>query len=234
MATHYDVLPIPARLPYTRLFSAGPIQIGVEYRLLNEDIISEEYGEDSREQFGNAPPPELPAVVDEDGVSVHIFDETASREYVRFDCFEDYPHYHYIDAAAGHQTVHGFDVVAHGPMDEWVVQCLSRRLPEMLTEAGAADLARALDPTTLGSVLEDVALEIERARQCGRPTLAEASAASCSPDGVQSRCVATRRKRRDPLRIVAANDPTGRRRENPRRGSGELAQPRPHLCRAAL
>jgi hypothetical protein len=173
MSIRYEVLPIPARMAYTRLHSAGPVQLGVEYRLLNEEIIAEEYGDDARERFGNAPPPELPAQIDEDGVSVHVFDRETSREFLRFDCFEDYPHYHYIDPETGRQTVHAFDVAAHGPMHEWVIQCLSHRLPEMLAEAGASELARQIDPRALERALPEVALAIERARQAGRPIPAD-------------------------------------------------------------
>jgi len=177
MSTHYEVLPIPARMSHTQLYSAGPVQFGVEYRLLNEDLIAEEYGDDARAQFGNQPPPALPTEIDEDGVSIHVFDRSGGREVLRFDCFEDYPHYHYIDAQVGHQTVHDYDVVAHGPMHEWVIGCLSQRLPEMLIEAGAEHLAKAIDPRTLETILPDVSLAIDRARQAGRPILAEPSKA---------------------------------------------------------
>jgi hypothetical protein len=176
MSIRYEVLPIPARMAYTRLCSAGPVQLGVEYRLLNEEIIAEEYGDDARAQFGNAPPPELPAQIDEDGVSIHVFDREASQEFLRFDCFEDYPHYHYIDPKAGHQTVHSFDVAAHGPMHEWVIESLSHRLPEMLVAAGASELARQIDPRALESALPEVALAIEHARRAGRPIPAEEAA----------------------------------------------------------
>lgn len=175
MATHYEVLPIPARMAFTHLFAAGPIQIGVEYRLLNEEIIAAEYGEDSRAKFGNKAPPGLPTTIDEDGVSIHVFDAAARREYLRFDSFDDFPHYHYIDPDAERQTVHDFDEVADGPMDAWVIRCLSARLPEMLACAGAESLARQLDPKTLEPVLEHVAREIERARRSGRPIPVEST-----------------------------------------------------------
>lgn len=173
MPTRYEVLPIPPRMSHTQLIAAGPVQFGVEYRLLNEHLIAEEYGADARAQFGNVTPPELGAQIDEDGVSIHVFDQTDGREFLRFDCFEDYPHYHYIDAELGHQTVHGYDIVAHGPMHDWVLDCLSRRLPDMLVQAGAEKLARALDPRAIERVLPEVVMAIERARQAGHPILAE-------------------------------------------------------------
>ena len=48
MPTRYEVLPIPARMDHTQIYSAGPIQFGVEYRLLNEALIAEEFGDDAR------------------------------------------------------------------------------------------------------------------------------------------------------------------------------------------
>ncbi len=110
--------------------------------------------------------------VNEDGVSIHVFDRTASQEFLRFDCFEDYPHYHYIENEVGHQTVHDYDAAAHGPMHEWVIECLTQRLPEMLSNAGEAKLAQEIDANAIEKILPEVVLAIERAREAGRPLLA--------------------------------------------------------------
>jgi hypothetical protein len=169
MATHYDVLPIPAQLDFTHMIPAGSIQFGVEYRLLNEEAIAEEYGGDARAKFGNAPPVELGDQIDEDGVSLHVFGAEDGQEYLRFDCFDEYPHYHYLNPVAGHQDVHVFDIAAHGAMHAWVIDCLSQRLPEMLAQAGAEKLAQSVDGGKVASALEDVAREIENARRAGRP-----------------------------------------------------------------
>ena len=176
MPTRYEVLPIPALMAHTQLYPAGAIQFGVEYRLLNEEIIAAEYGENSREQFGKDVPPEMQSQVDEDGVSVHVFDRDGQREILRFDCFEDYPHYHYIENSLGHQTVHDYDSVAHGPMFQWVLDCLTERLPEMLRQAGEDRLAQEIDPRAIEQVLPEVEHAIERAREAGRPVPASQSA----------------------------------------------------------
>jgi hypothetical protein len=176
MPTRYEVLPIPALMAHTELYSAGPIKLGVEYRLLNEQIIQEEYGDDAREQFGKDVPKDLQSQVDEDGVSIHVFDQSGGREFLRFDCFDDYPHYHYIDNQVGHQTVHNFDAAAHGPMHEWVIECLTQRLPDMLSHAGEEKLAQEIDPSAIVKVLPEVVLAIERAKEAGRPLLAAAGA----------------------------------------------------------
>jgi hypothetical protein len=180
MPTRYEVLPIPALMTHTELYSAGPIQLGVEYRLLNEEIIAEEFGPDAREQFGKNVPPDMQSQVDEDGVSIHVFNKTGRREFLRFDCFEDYPHYHYIENDVGHQTVHGYDAAAHGPMDEWVIECITLRLPEMLRKAGEAKLAQELDPHAIEQILPQVVLAIERAREAGRPILVAQSSSNAS------------------------------------------------------
>ncbi len=173
MGTHYEVLPIPALPEYTHAFRAGVLTFGVEYRLLNEALIDTEYGADSRAKFGNTPPPGLPTQIDEDGVSLHVFGPDG-LEYLRFDCFDDYPHYHYIEAREGRQEVLEFDPQAHGPMRSWLVACLRGRLGEMLVRAGASDIASGWDPQAHAEVLAAVAAEIEAAVLRGKPTPAPA------------------------------------------------------------
>ena len=172
MPTRYEVLPIPALMAHTELFAAGPIQLGVEYRLLNEQIIEAEFGQDARAKFGKNVPADMQSNVDEDGISIHVFDRTGGQEFLRFDCFADYPHYHYIENDVGHQTVHQYDEPAHGPMLEWVVDCLRQRLPAMLDQAGEGKLANEIDPHSMEKILPDVVLAIERARKAGRPVVA--------------------------------------------------------------
>lgn len=174
MATRYDVLPIPALMQFTETFEAGAVTFGVEYRLLNEEIIAQEFGADSRAKFGNKLPPGLPEVINEDGVSVHVFGTEDEHEYLRFDCFDDYPHYHYITPAEETQLVLEFDPVADGSMVDWVVSCLAERLPVMLEHAGASELAEKVDPGRIGGVLGDVEREIRAAADRGTPVRVQA------------------------------------------------------------
>ena len=169
MPPTYEVLPIPSISAHTRRFEAGAVTIGVEYRLLNEAIIAEEYGENSREQFGGVMPESLPAVVEEDGVSVHVFSARDGGEWLRFDCFGDYPHYHYISPEEGRQTVIEFDTAAEGPMVPWVLTRLRSQLPEMLRRAGGEKVAEAVDPQAVAAVLDDVEREIRAAERRGKP-----------------------------------------------------------------
>lgn len=173
MAIRYEVLPIPAIARYTRIFEAGCISFGVEYRLLNEQIIAEEYGKEARAKFGNVTPEALAGVIDEDGVSVHVFGSEDELEHLRFDCFSAYPHYHYLVPSEGHQTVIQFDPIADGPMVPWALRCMRSRLVPMLEHTGALELARQVDPAVVDKVLVDVAREVEAAVQHGKPMLVD-------------------------------------------------------------
>jgi hypothetical protein len=161
-------------MQYTRLFDAGAIRLGVEYRLLNEEIIAEAFGPDSRAKFGNELPPGLPASVDEDGVSVHVFGADDGQEYLRFDCFDDYPHYHYLAPHEGRQEVMEFDPVADGPMVPWMIESLRTRLPEMLRHASVPELAGRIDATLVEKLLPELEAEIATQNDRGKPiTVAE-------------------------------------------------------------
>lgn len=133
-------------------------------------MIRDAYGENAREKFDNTLPPTLTGAIDEDGVSVHVFGSEDHLEYLRFDCFEDFPHYHYISAREGHQTVMDFDTIAHGPILSWTLGCLRSRLSEMLTRSGAPDLAEKLDRALLDRVLDKVEGEMKAAVTRGKPT----------------------------------------------------------------
>ena len=50
-----------------------------------------------------------------------------------------------------------FDPLADGPMRSWLVGCLRERLGEMLSRAGAGDVAASWDPRVHTEVLEAVA-----------------------------------------------------------------------------
>jgi hypothetical protein len=175
MSIRYEVLPIPAIARYTKIFDAGSVSFGVEYRLLNEQIIAEEYGDDARAQFGNETPEVLGDVINEDGVSIHVFGAEDELEYLRFDCFSDYPHYHYLAPKEGHQTVFQFDPVAEGPMVPWAIDRIRSRLPEMLEHVGAKEIAKKVDIALVEKVLIEVNREVEAAIRRGKPTLVAAA-----------------------------------------------------------
>jgi len=130
------VAPIPEATTY---IPARALSIGVEYRLLTDDIIDAAFSRDLREASGiEADRPQ--AGLDDRGVSIHVCDAETGHEFVRFDNFGDDPHYHYI-VPGSHNVVVPFDYVAHGDFLPWAFGRLRTQLPDMLREAGAADLA---------------------------------------------------------------------------------------------
>jgi hypothetical protein len=162
-------LPVPAFLENTARFVAGPITIGVEYRVLDEAMILDYYGPDARAKFPNGAPAGMGAVIDEDGLSLHVFGTADGREYLRFDCFDDAPHYHYLDPASSRNVVHDYDAVAHGPIVEWALRTLSTRLATMLSHAGAIELANSLDVDAVTEVMPAVEAEARRMLAIGHP-----------------------------------------------------------------
>ncbi len=89
------------------------------------------------------------------GWSVHVCDAATGAEYLRFDVFEGDPHYHYIHPGDHHFVV-PFDRAASGDMTEWAIECLRRRLPEMLEHAGASDLAARVDRAQLEAAIPEL------------------------------------------------------------------------------
>lgn len=114
---------IPIMDHNARFFRAGPITFGVEGRVLGT----------------------LEGKVGEIGASIHVFNADRSEEWLRFDCFDRGPHYHYILAAEGHNIVWGYDVGANGPMLPWAINAIRTRLPSMLRKAGAEALAAEVE-----------------------------------------------------------------------------------------
>ena len=162
-------LPVPAFLENTARFIAGPVTIGVEYRVLDEAMILDYYGPDARAKFPNGAPAGMGAVINEDGLSLHVFGTTDGHEYLRFDCFDDAPHYHYLDPPSSRNVVHDYDAIAHGPIVEWALTTLRTRLGTMLAHAGATELAESLDEAAVAEVMPAVEAEARRMLAIGRP-----------------------------------------------------------------
>jgi hypothetical protein len=105
----------------------------------------------------------MSGVVEEDGLCLHVFGTDDGLEYLRFDCFDDAPHYHYLNPHAPRNVVVDYDAVANGPILDWALRALRTRLPEMLRHAGAPELAARVNPVEVAQVLPDVTRETARA-----------------------------------------------------------------------
>ncbi|HVM63361.1 MAG TPA: hypothetical protein VMU14_00775 [Acidimicrobiales bacterium] len=166
----YSTLPVPAFLEHTVVLHAGPVDFGVEYRLLDEATILAVYGPNSRAAFGGVRPAGIGEVVHEDGVSLHVFDAATGEERLRFDCFDDAPHFHLLAPGEARNVVVEHDP-ADGPLLDWALERLASSLPTLLDEAGARDLASRLDPATVGAAVVTVRAVARYAAAAGRPVL---------------------------------------------------------------
>lgn len=159
--TRYSVMPIPPVEAHTTWFDAGAVRLGVEFRLLNDAIVAaarlEDADGDQRGQTRN---------LDDRGVSIHVCAEQdgEEREFLRFDCFAEDPHYHYISWRDRSNEMLHMDPVAQGDPVEFALESIARRLPALLSRAGAEDVARRLDGDALERSLRHVRREAMRLR----------------------------------------------------------------------
>ena len=129
--TRYDQLPIPMVTEHCIPVDAGAVQLVVESRTLTNEILERAFpgGVDTQVRF------------DDFGASLHVCGTTDGLEYLRFDCFEHEPHYHYIEQAAGANTVVRIDELAVGDPVDFSLACVEYHLPAMLRHCGVAALA---------------------------------------------------------------------------------------------
>jgi hypothetical protein len=158
--TRYDLMPIPPVEAHTEYVDAGSVRFGIEYRLLDDAIAAasttaEATGGDSADE-----------AFDDRGVSIHVFgvDDQGALEYLRFDCFDEDPHYHYVSWRDKSNEMLHIDPVADGDPLRWALERLRTRLPQMLARAGAGHIAARLDPQRLDEALPRVAEAAYRAR----------------------------------------------------------------------
>ena len=165
--TRYDLMPIPPVESQTEYFEAGAVTFGVEYRLLTDAIAaasalerasgSDSAGGRAGERF------------DDRGVAIHVFgcDDPASSqrlEYLRFDCFDEDPHYHYVCWQSRSNEMLHIDPVADGDPLTWALERIRTRLPQMLARAGATRLASRVDARLVEAALPRVSEAAWRAR----------------------------------------------------------------------
>jgi len=159
--TRYDLMPIPPIDAHTAWFDAGAVRIGVEYRLLSEAIaaasaIEAASGDDAAGPIGH-----------DRGVSLHVFGVDAAgnaSEHLRFDCFDEDPHYHYVSWRDKSNEMLHIDPVADGDPLAWALERIRTRLPQMLRRAGADDLADRVDGDAVEAILPRVTEAAYRAR----------------------------------------------------------------------
>lgn len=160
----YNMAPQPPSEKDTTWFPAGALTIGVEFRDVNPDDLLDLYKDDP-EQLKELLEKSPDGGFADNGVSLHVNDAASGHEYLRFDVFDNEPHYHYIhdstDPIVNNVVV--FDPFAHGDMLPFAVACLRNRLAEMLPRAGAAELAAKVDQALVDQALTEIEPLAERA-----------------------------------------------------------------------
>jgi hypothetical protein len=153
----YDQLPIPMIAEHCIPVDAGAVQFVVESRKLTNEIIAD--------TFDGVVDAAIP--FDDFGATLHVCGTGDGLEYLRFDCFENEPHYHYIDQAAGGNTVVRIDELAVGDPIEFSLACVEHHLPDMLRHCGVAGLADAVagQPDKVDAAVTEVRELMRKARQ---------------------------------------------------------------------
>ena len=152
--TYLDSVPVPHDPQATTYHAVGSITVGLEYRVF--DPVAERLKYTDEEIAATGPDSLFHRDDADEGICVHVFATDGLGEYLRFDCFRDEPHYHYIDPDVGNVLIH-YDDVANGPMAPWIIDVLRTRSPEMLSAIGAVDLAASVDVDALGRLLDELA-----------------------------------------------------------------------------
>jgi len=154
----FSVMPIPPVAEHCVAVEGGPVTFVVESRLLTKELQAAHLAESGFDPGESN--------LDDFGATVHVHDAADDVEYLRFDCFNSEPHYHYINLAKSENLVCRIDEVAEGDPTEWTLSRLAVRLPEMLELAGAQQAARAVrsQPGRVESALERVADLLRRAQ----------------------------------------------------------------------
>ncbi len=174
--TRYDKMPIPPVEAHTAFFTAGAIRIGVEYRMLTPEIAE---AQRAHLQVATGTDDVVVEELADCGVSLHVFGRIGAmeREYLRFDCFDEDPHYHYVNWDASTNEVLHLDPVAQGDSLQWALLTIATRLPHLLRRAGAAEVAGKVDPVLISAVLPRVAEAAYRARYQDSRNLSDSGAA---------------------------------------------------------
>ena len=159
----YEIDPLPLVEEDTTFFPAGAVTIGVEFRRVDTATLEAGFGVELVAAQNVA--------IDDAGVSLHVLGSHDNKEYLRFDCFDNDAHYHYINWGV-RQTIVPFDQVAGGDMLTWVLDALAGRLDAMLAFAGADSLAAAVDMELVRKTLTDVAPVAREAQSALRDVIA--------------------------------------------------------------
>ena len=130
----YPLLPIPMVTEHCIPVDAGAVQLVVESRQLTNQILWDTYHGAAQHDID----------FDDHGASLHVCGTEDGLEHLRFDCFEDEPHYHYLHQADGGNTIVRIDELAVGDPTEFALACVEHHLADMLRNCPVPELADAV------------------------------------------------------------------------------------------
>jgi hypothetical protein len=169
----YPILPLPHIPEQTEMIPAGVLVIGGGHRVLDEATAKAYLDEVGYQRVGDDGGERRYEGVD-GGVCIHVFGppegadpaaDTGLVEYVRFDCFDDEPHYHYVYNAERAQDRVFLDPTLEGDPMAWALERLRTRMPDVLRKVGAPGLAERVDPAAMAAVIPAVVAAVERAAE---------------------------------------------------------------------
>lgn len=140
---------IPPVDEHMQTFNAGAVTIGVEFRIVTDELIAAlgtNLGMKKSQGIGS---------VNEDGVSLHVFvkAEDGNLERLRFDCFTQDPHYHYLVWSKMHNDHVWIDPTAHGDALAWSLEVIRTRLLQMLERAGVENGEKLVEQKRIDQIL---------------------------------------------------------------------------------
>jgi hypothetical protein len=156
----YKVQPEPMEPEACTPFEAGAVTFVLEYRSIDPERLERVYA-DRPEDLAEIRKFSPEGGFSDTGLSIHVLGTKDQHEYLRFDVFQDDPHYHYVHPSGDRNHWVPFDPIAGGDMFAFALSCLRERLAPMLSHAGGSAVAAQLDPKRIEPVVD--ALE-KRAR----------------------------------------------------------------------
>lgn len=187
---HAGLMPAPPVLAQTEMIEAGAVTFGVEYRVLNVAVAAANYANYKPDPVLVAAYEKASGAMRDRGVSIHVIEagKREQAEYLRFDCFQEDPHYHYISWENKTNELLGIDSVANGDPLGFTLETLRTRLREMLLRAGgpAEALARQVDMRIVEAALPRVAEAAYRARFGSDEQAVLTNALKATPKGMKA------------------------------------------------
>jgi len=152
---------------------AGVLTIGVGHRVLDEATAKaylEEVGyvRENRQEDGDGG--ERTYEGRDAGVCIHVLGPGRDGElveYLRLDCFDDEPRYHYVYNDERAQDRVFLDPTLEGDPMEWALERVRTKMPEVLVKVGAPEVAAQVDQAAIEAAMPAVRSAIERAHALG-------------------------------------------------------------------